>query len=358
MLSDLIPEDDVGTLTGVSVTTIKRFAEAGYLKVEKDREGRRLFSKKQLSELFGVKPQGAASAAPRDTARTQPAPSPLRAQLQVSSGKTHEAENPIRNLQKGPAFDDADEVEVASPVCFGKFDSDKPVFDSAKPVEAVPVNRQSALPGEPDVDSFSDCPDEIVVAKPKAPSGPQLQTAPTMVVPSYEPPPVQPMQPQPAAPKKQNLEADLTAALREPPKHTEPALKPQAAAAAPQTDQPGSVLTKLQKELERLRSLLDLQDRLLDDREKEVLDLRTQREWLKDRVEKLEQQADRDQLLLLSETHMMRQLISGQTKKRTPVRAALEWFGLAKPAPQTPGANSTVDPELLDAAKRGIEPKS
>jgi hypothetical protein len=63
-------------------------------------------------------------------------------------------------------------------------------------------------------------------------------------------------------------------------------------------------------------------------KESEVQDLRSQRDWLKARVEKLEEKGDRDQVLLLSETQAIRQLIGLQQKRPSALRNLLEWLGL------------------------------
>jgi hypothetical protein len=82
-------------------------------------------------------------------------------------------------------------------------------------------------------------------------------------------------------------------------------------------------------ELQRLKNLVALQERILDMKESEITDLRSQRDWLRLRVEKLEEKGDRDQVLLLSETQALRQLIGLQQKRPSTFRNILEWFGLA-----------------------------
>ena len=84
----------------------------------------------------------------------------------------------------------------------------------------------------------------------------------------------------------------------------------------------------LQEELQRLNNLIALQERILDMKDSEIQDLRSQRDWLKTRVEKLEEKGDRDQVLLLSETQALRQLIGLQHKRSSGIRNFLEWLGL------------------------------
>ncbi len=82
------------------------------------------------------------------------------------------------------------------------------------------------------------------------------------------------------------------------------------------------------EEISRLKNLVALQERILDMKDSEIKDLRSQRDWLKTRVEKLEEKGDRDQVLLLSETQALRQLIGIQQKRTSTLRSLLDWLGL------------------------------
>lgn len=84
-------------------------------------------------------------------------------------------------------------------------------------------------------------------------------------------------------------------------------------------------------EVSRLKNLLSLQERILDAKDDEIADLRNQRAWLRERIEKLEEKSDRDQILLLSETQTIRSLIAYQEARKSPIRQFLEWTGLATP---------------------------
>ena len=85
------------------------------------------------------------------------------------------------------------------------------------------------------------------------------------------------------------------------------------------------------EEISRLKNLLALQERILDAKDDEIADLRSQRAWLRERIEKLEEKSDRDQILLLSETQTIRSLIAYQEGRKSPIRQFLEWTGLASP---------------------------
>lgn len=78
----------------------------------------------------------------------------------------------------------------------------------------------------------------------------------------------------------------------------------------------------------RLKNLVALQERILDMKDGEIKDLRSQRDWLKTRVEKLEEKGDRDQVLLLSETQALRQMIGLQQRRTSTFRNLLDWLGL------------------------------
>lgn len=79
-----------------------------------------------------------------------------------------------------------------------------------------------------------------------------------------------------------------------------------------------TALNPLEVEVTKLRSVVALQDKLLDLRDSQIKDLREEREWLRSRIEKLDEKSDRDQLLLLSETQTIRKLVTqNQTKRST-----------------------------------------
>lgn len=83
-------------------------------------------------------------------------------------------------------------------------------------------------------------------------------------------------------------------------------------------------------ETARLRNLVDLQERILDMKDKEIADLRSQRDWLRSRVERLEEKSERDQILLLSETQTIRKLVSLQEGRKSAFQNILEWLGISK----------------------------
>ena len=82
-------------------------------------------------------------------------------------------------------------------------------------------------------------------------------------------------------------------------------------------------------EMQRLKNMVALQERILDMKEGEINDLRSQRDWLRTRIERLEEKGDRDQLLLLSETQTIRKLVASQEPRRSTIQHLMEWLGIA-----------------------------
>lgn len=221
-LQDFISEGEAMSLTGMSKTTLSRFAEAGYLQLETDQDGLRMFSKAELASLFGLKET--------PTARTQPVepkPEPITATAEVLEVE----EKPLPLSER---------IE--------KFIENRPAFVS----EPTPISE----PAKPD-----------------------------------------------------------------------------------QTHE---------MEMRRLRNVLELQERILDMKDQQLRDLKQQRDWLQSRIEKLEDKADRDQILLLTETQTIRNLVNMNqaNKKRSAMRLALEWLGVAAPENESKSQNGE-DIEVL-----------
>lgn len=223
-LQDFISEQEATRLTGMSVSTLQRFAEAGYLQIETDTDGLRLFSQDELAQIFGI-----------------------RGDLK-------------RNA-------------------------------------------------------------EGVSAKPRS------QTAPNAAE---------------AAARPSTLASFVETVISE--QANEPALsmRPSDETAATEKAEPVAADPALLEEVQRLRQLVKLQERILDLKEQEVKDLREQRNWLQARVEKLEDKSDRDQVLILTESQTIKTLVNMQNQQKSSVRKALEWFGFAD-APQTQNQGEAIE---------------
>ncbi len=132
----------------------------------------------------------------------------------------------------------------------------------------------------------------------------------------------------------------------------------EAASEAPQSNSsPEMGATEPATEVQRLKNLLSMQERILDAKDDEIADLRSQRTWLRERIEKLEEKSDRDQILLLSETQTIRQLISYRESRKSVVQSFLEWIGIAqtKEIATLPSATDYSQKAAQAAGSRTIE---
>lgn len=203
---DFISETEAASLAGISIQTLNRFAETGYLNVEVDSDGLRLFSKSELKNLFNV-----------DLGDVESAEN-CQVQAQVANGA----------------------------VSYGReqHSSEQSYFTNRAGNDVIKGSLLKIHPGR-----------------------------------------------------------------------------------TTDNDQALKKIASLEQEVSRLKNIADLLEKLLDIREQELADLRRERDWLRSRVEKLEEKGDRDQLLLLSETQALHRLIMQHDKKRSPLRTALAWFG-------------------------------
>ena len=237
-LQDFISESEAASCTGVSLQTLTRFAEAGYLQVEIDADGMRLFSRSELCDVFGIPPSmrknGSAAEPPR-------APAPPQSAIRMD-----------KDAQSRPP--------PAAPV--------------------PPAAQPAAVP-------------------------------PPIATPAANPPPTEGSTQAPETPAK-----------------------------------------SLEIEVIKLRSVVSLQERLLDLRDTQLKDLKEEREWLRARIDKLDEKSDRDQLLLLSETQTIRKLVAQNQAARSTFRSALEWLGVLEPQA------SLASPPLIELNHRDREPSS
>lgn len=254
---NFISEDQAARVAGVSTVTLKRFAEAGYLSVETDTDGLRLFSKRELSEVFGIPVQ-------EDTESNVERLESLREKVEVIRDRNHDQATPDLSFL------------------------DRWSEDGKEPETSMDNLSSEVMEGE-------------------------TSTEPERLAESTSPEEV-----------KNTSETE-----------------PQTAPVSDNDDHVQEKLLLLEREVTRLTNITNLQEKVLDLKEAEIADLKRQREWLEERVIRLEEKSDRDQLLLLSETQLVRQLIEVQ-RRRTPLRMALEWMGLVQP--ETPKGLPTGKP--------------
>jgi hypothetical protein len=267
---DYIGESEACAFAGISATTLKRFAEAGYFQIETDADGLRLFSKSEIEKLFGLKPK--APTRPRTPAAATEAERQTTAEVPTEPVST-------RN------------DSAATPASMVT----SPAMTPSSPKRATTVVR------EPVGDDPLDTTPRETVAQHRTPAD-NAPFTPGRAIP--EP-----------------VETPATSIV----------------------SRGGAAIEALEQEVTKLRNVLSLQEKLLDLREEEVRGLKGERDWLRSRIEKLEEKNERDQLLLLAETQTVRQLINLQQRKRSGVQLALEWLGFKSPLP-TPGEPIDISP--------------
>lgn len=273
-----ISENEAASIAGVSVSTLNRFAEAGYLQVETDADGLRLFSKKELGDVFGLSRERLVA---RQTQSSKASP-PKATQVNRTENISPKEDNlqPDLNKQQSKKY----ETEPVTP------------GDSAiKEDLSLNYSEPSASSLSSDKITADSLDDKVVLDEDVWQDGH----------------------------KAINATPDLIA-------DSDGNIKVNSLDAEPAADE--TVIKEMQQSqpegnLERLNNLIRLQEDLLDAREKELHDLKRQRDWLQRRVEKLEEKSERDQMLLLSEKQMTRQLLGQAEKRVSPLRAALDWFG-------------------------------
>jgi hypothetical protein len=241
-----VSESEAASLTGIGVTTLRRFAEAGYFKVETESDGLRLYSTSELEKVFGLKSQPTATSS---TPENFPAWEPTEQSISPESSR--------------PLTTPAHQTNGHSP--------------------------------------------EVAIKTPEAAKltlTPQLSTTELLT----------------------GNDARTT------PRST-PDLTPQTQAVTQGSTVESARYEALERELQKQRTIFEMHERLLLIREEEIRSLKEEREWLRTRVEKLEEKGARDQLLLLSETQTIKALITIQEQRRSPIRQALEWLGFIPPTP-------------------------
>jgi predicted site-specific integrase-resolvase len=260
-LDDYLSDSESARICGVSINTLNRFIETGYLKVEHDHDGLRLFSKDQLKRVFGVG--------------------------ESAFSKQTRINRPIA----GNAAIKIDEVKISVPkeqVSSETAPATEPQPEKPTHLKIVRADEQEASPTSESLTSASSIPLESLETKPMAAQSAPLQAPQPqeIVATQYNPALIE---------KISSLESDNQV---------------------------------LEMERTKLQNVITLLEKMLEIRESEIDSLKRQQQWLETRVEKMEERSHREQLLLLAESETVRKLVVMQ--KRSPVRAALEWLGLAE----------------------------
>lgn len=246
---DYISEMEAVAFAGVSINTLNRFSDTGYLQIERDSDGLRLFSRSELAKLFGIKQTPLKEHTPEEGMATKI----IDIELGTDKIKTVNQNNTI--IHDPLAQEGTEETSFA------------------EEISEVVAASKSEPKLEPETSFFAE-PTRITESE------------------SYSP--------------SDQARIDL-----------------------------------LEQEVIKFKNISDLQERILDMREDEITDLKQQRTWLQERIEKLEEKNQRDQLLLLSETQTIRRLVAYQESKKSTLRLALDWLGFSKPG----NTSSTIEME-------------
>lgn len=250
-----ISEAEAAQCAGVSLSTLARFVEAGYLEIEQDADGVRLFSRRAVETLFGITPS-----TPRPTAA-----SPIK-EKEVVLGSSRKETSSTASFSGS---------STSQP-----FSADTPAT-SAETIEPTPVTTAA-----------QEIPAQAVTVAPLPASTPNNAPA----------------------------------------------------------------IDRLEREVAKFKNIIELQEKILEMKDQQIKSLSSERDWLRERQEKLEQKAERDQLLLLAETQTIRQLISIQERRRSPLRSALEWIGLVEP-PKTMGTTIEMSQPSSTAHNTAAQPR-
>lgn len=265
-LLNYISDSEAASRTGVSVATLERFVEAGYLRVESDSDGLRLFSQRELDQVFGLRPTY------DDLPKTDQPKGSLATQIQSSSSESASL----------------------------SVDSESPQIYWA---ETLPPEAPASV--ESSASSFYSDLTQTPVEPQEASRGAAAHARAAIV---------------------DTLGTDLSARERSP---------------ADVASSNGAAADDAARELAKLKLINEMLEKLLAMREQALDETRKERDWLRTRYERAEEKADRDQLLLLTQTQMNRRLVALQEHRQSPVRAALQWIGLL-PAPQPDTAPTTI----------------
>lgn len=122
----------------------------------------------------------------------------------------------------------------------------------------------------------------------------------------------------------------------------------------PKQEPNSTAIRTMEREIFKLERITSMQEELLKVKDCQIEDLRgqlkkleEQSNWLKSRIEKMEISSERDQFLIMAKTDTVMKLIT--QRKRSTVRAALEWLGVVSNEPSTNGrTGSTVTVESED----------
>ncbi len=345
---DMVSASEAASLSGVSVATLQRFAQVGYLNVDSDSDGVPLFSKRELQSVFGL--------ALYDRQHSN--------QQHSDQQHSNQQHSDLAHSDRTPSNGSASTEEKSSPTTPSFSEPTASSFSQSSPrisslfelLGRTRTEKTAAVPSPANV-STTNPSEELRTVEPslsKSENASPLtkETPPRIAEPSQEASHDNTSTPE-------SSQASTSNSTKSPSSIDIPSTTPASPTplqVVPQTFASEQVLEQLSAENRKLRHVLDLQERILSMREDEIRDLKQQRDWLQKRLERLEEKSDRDQLLLLSETQTIRKLISFQTPKKSALRLALEWFGMGSDTTDAgdPRSHGTIEvhPEPRHARSR------
>ena len=314
---DFITETEAAALAGVSTGTLMRFAEAGYIKMESDSDGLTLYCKSQISDVFGLK-----SPVKRKRAiRFQPPAFSSIPQDDFSSEGTGLRGDPETDLSRRDSVHGR--VEVLT-------DQKNSALADQSTVQMIQEQTHSELPSELGNTPRDSTADALSSPQTSSPSQTDLQTTPASEASSkYSKPNTEPHNPEVNTSNAAELKIAPSAEASDEtsPQHAQTTERYE----RPRSDDQRSYQADDTVEIARLQNLITLLEKLLELKSEQLAATEKERDWLRTRIERMEEKADRDQLLLMSETQMLRKLLEERASKRSLLRTALEWVGLAEP---------------------------
>lgn len=86
----------------------------------------------------------------------------------------------------------------------------------------------------------------------------------------------------------------------------------------------------LQSEVTRQKRIIELQEEILKIREGQLADIKSENDWLKSRIEKLEARSDREQIIHMADIETIRKLVEDRKGKTSTFRQVLNWLNITQ----------------------------
>jgi hypothetical protein len=315
--TNFISESEAMHVCGVSAKTLSRFAEAGYLSIEKESDGLTLYSSDELEKVFGRSVVAKRPFRRNGTLEQKSSPAPLERDNSESVRVTmvDEDHTTTKNIATNPEQVGIREEDITPQ---NRDETETPSLSShhdqrpsgVQHEDSQQTNTQSVYP-EPAGPRVSDISQEGTTSEHLSTA--EEATSPTSSFHSQGKRGERELEELRSANKARH-----TTTLRE------------------------TALLNEREEVIQLRAdkavlerINEVNEKIIELREERIQEVSKERDWLRERVEKLEQKAERDQILLMSETQLLRQVMEQNAMQRSPVRKALEWIGLIDP-PKSP----------------------